>query len=69
MRLKPSKPHPELDRLLAKARDHVMTPAEIYEQRISFVYGQCAIENPSTTKEMVREEARKLYGPPPVDTP
>ena len=30
------------------------------EQRISFAYGNKAIENPRITKEMVREEARKL---------
>jgi len=30
----------ELDRLIEAARNHVMTPEEVSEQRVSFVYGQ-----------------------------
>lgn len=46
------------------ARQHKMTPAEIYEQRISFVYGNLPAEN-TLTKEDVRREAERLYGPCP----
>lgn len=40
MRIVPTPPHPELDKLLALARTYVMTPAERFEQKASFVYGQ-----------------------------
>ncbi len=29
-----------LDSLLAAVKDHVMTPTEIWDQRVSFAYGQ-----------------------------
>jgi len=49
---------------LERARHHVMTPAEIYEQRISFAYGNLPAEN-TLTKDDVRREAERLYGPCP----
>jgi len=51
-----------LEVLLEKARDHVMTPEELREQRISWAYGNAAIDNPSITREMVEREYDKLYG-------
>lgn len=41
-----------------------ITEEEIYEQRISFAYGNVSMHNPSITKQMVREQAEKLYGKP-----
>src|SRR5690606_22508806 len=63
---KPGQTNPELLRLLEEARNHVMTPAEIYEQRISFVYGNLSIENDKITKGMVRKWVEETYGPPPT---
>ncbi len=54
---------PELAELLEKAKDHKMTPDEIREQRISFAYGNAAIENPNVTKDMVRKAADWLDWP------
>lgn len=52
---------PELDALMEKARDHVMTPQERIEQSISFAYGNGAIENPNITREMVEKAAYDDY--------
>jgi hypothetical protein len=38
--------HPELERRLKKAVKHKMTPAEIRQQRISWVAGELGIEHP-----------------------
>ena len=46
---------PELLALLERARNHKMTPEELREQRISFVYGNVAFDNPAITREMVEE--------------
>jgi hypothetical protein len=54
----------ELKQLLDWARSHEMTPAEIYEQRISFAYGNLSVDSP-LTKDDVRREAERLYGPAP----
>ncbi len=48
---------PELDELIRQARDHVMTPEDLFEQRVSFVYGNVSMANPNVTREMVREIA------------
>ncbi len=59
-----SKPTPrdeELEALLRKTAEHVMTPEEGREQRISWVYGQIAIENPNITKEQVRKWVEENY--------
>jgi hypothetical protein len=57
------KPNPTLTALLEAARNHEMTPEERREQRISFVYGNLAIDDPSVTKEHVREADREMNGP------
>lgn len=36
------------------------TPAELRAQRISFAYGNVAIENPRVTREMVEREAARI---------
>lgn len=61
---------PELEELLKKARElGPMTPAELREQRISFAYGNAAIENSRITREMVEEEHDKIYGKTKHDNP
>ena len=44
---------PELLALLDRARNHKMTPEELREQRVSFVYGNVAFDNPTITREQV----------------
>jgi hypothetical protein len=46
-------PDPELMRLLEATAGHVLTEAEMREQRISFAYGN-ALDSESITKESVR---------------
>lgn len=41
-----------------------MTPAQLREQRISWAYGNCAIENPTITREMVERIHDEIYGSP-----
>jgi len=51
---------PKLDsELLARAIEVQMSEEEKEKQRISFAYGNCAIENPDITKEDVARAARK----------
>lgn len=65
MKLPTSKAHPELDALLKKAAHHVMTPAEIWDQRVSFAYGQMMDCAPNITREDVEKRATELHGPRP----
>lgn len=44
---------PELLALLERAKGYKMTPEELREQRITFVYGNVAMENPTITREQV----------------
>lgn len=50
------KTDPELLRLLERAKLHVMTPDEIFEQRVSWCYGMqdCSAGN-MLSKDQVRE--------------
>lgn len=59
--MRPSTPHPELDALMERVRDHKMTDDEIFEQRLSFVYGQLPAGS-SLTREQVREQLARHYG-------
>ena len=52
------------DEMLAKARAHVMTAAEKFEQRVSFVYGQQDFDGPSRSKEEVRAHVADMTGYP-----
>jgi hypothetical protein len=54
----------ELVDLLRKAAEQPMTPQMIWDQRVSFAYGQI-MENPQVTREMVERQATALYGPRP----
>lgn len=47
--------------LIEKARSHQMTEEEKRAQIISFAYGNCAIENPNITREMVECEYDRLH--------
>ena len=64
MQSKPIKTTPELVELLKMAKDHVMTPREIWLQRLSFVYGNLPEEN-TLTREDVERHMNDEYGPCP----
>jgi hypothetical protein len=57
---------PELDRLLQQARETGVTEAELFEQRISFVYGN-APEDSGITKETVRSAVNRISMRPAPD--
>lgn len=50
---------PELERLIAKAREAGITDADLQEQRVSFAYGN-APEKSRITKESARHAASSL---------
>jgi hypothetical protein len=52
---------PTLKELIDWARGYEMTEAEKREQRRSFAYGNCHIENENVTKEMVDEADERLH--------
>lgn len=62
---KPMKTDPYLLALL-EATKHLppMTPAQMREQRISWAYGNCALDNPRITRKMVEDAHDKMYGKP-----
>jgi hypothetical protein len=49
-----------LKELVERARNLQMTPAQLREQRRSFVYGNTHIENELITREMVEEADRAV---------
>ena len=56
---------PELTAALERAKNHVMTPAEIFEQRVSFVFGQQDYDSPvQRTKDEIRQSLAAIYGNP-----
>jgi hypothetical protein len=50
----------ELDELVNRARTVEMTPAQLREQRRSFVYGNTHIENERITRQMVADLDSRL---------
>jgi len=65
MQIPPTKPHPELDRLLEAAKHHVITPRETWMQRVSFAYGQMMDCAPHITRAEIEIRATETYGPCP----
>ncbi len=51
-----------LTELIEWARGVKMTPEQEREQRISWAYGNCAIENPLVTREMVEATDKEMNG-------
>ena len=71
---------PELEALIEQARNHVMTDEEVFEQRVSFVYGQQDYDSPNPlSKDEVRQALRNphkfwkerlaVFPPPPETAP
>lgn len=52
----------DLTELLKRAAQHKMTPEEVFEQKVSWVYGQLMDCNPEVTKEQVRERLMRNQG-------
>lgn len=65
MKLPPTEPHPELDRMLEDLVNRPLTPRERWMQRVSFVFGQMMDCSPDITREQVEERATAIYGPCP----
>ncbi len=65
--LHPSVPKPELDELLKASVKHTMTPGELWDQRLSWAYGNVAMHNDRITKEAVRRCMEENYGPRPSE--
>lgn len=63
MSIPPYKTSPELLAALDRAKRHVMTPEEVFEQRVSFVYG---MSNSGLTKDEIRDMLAKSQGRPPI---
>jgi len=57
MQMPPLKSSPELNALIERAKNHVMTKAERDTQRESWVIGEMMLEH----LEMTRDEAVQLY--------
>lgn len=58
-----------LNYLLAQAAKHKMTPGEIWDQRVSWVFGQLMDTHPDVTRAEVVKRIEAHYGPRPVDEP
>jgi len=54
-----------LEKLLKEAAKHKMSPQEIWDQRVSFAYGNLMDCVPRITREGVEQVATELYGPRP----
>lgn len=65
MQLPPAPERKELEALLREAAEHEMTPGEIWDQRVSFVYGQ--LMEHRVTREQVIASTIRVYGPRPKD--
>jgi hypothetical protein len=50
----------DLEFLVEKAKGYVMSRTQEEAHRRSFAFGNSAFENPSITKEIVDDEARKI---------
>ncbi|MGH8651880.1 MAG: hypothetical protein ACREYE_06710 [Gammaproteobacteria bacterium] len=57
--LGPAPNHPELDKLLKKARTTQITEEELQEQRVSFAYGN-APESANITKDSIRSASKSI---------
>lgn len=65
LRIKPLPRNPNLAALLKAACNlPPMTPVQRRAQRISWAYGNCALDNSSITREMVERAYDEMYGNP-----
>ena len=59
----------KFEELIKLLDSHKMSPQEIWDQRVSFAYGQLTAETgvSAVTLDMVKEAATKEFGPRPED--
>ena len=57
--LKAPPPRPELEQLLAEARETQVTDDQLQEQRVSFVYGNAPVDS-GVTRESARRAAERM---------
>lgn len=55
---------PELEKAIERARNHKMTPEEIFEQKVSFVYGQQMDSPNPLEKDQIRQMLIEHQGYP-----
>ncbi len=67
MKLPPSPPRLELEALLRAEAEREITSGEIWDQRVSFVYGQLMDCASNTTREEAVATVTETYGPRPKD--
>jgi hypothetical protein len=56
---------PELNRLLKEGAKRPMTPCEVWDQRVSFVWGQMMDCAPEITRAEIEQQVARFYGPRP----
>lgn len=54
-------PTPSLDEFLKAIRRWQPTVAQRRDQRVSFAYGNCHLDNENVTREMVEKADRRLH--------
>jgi len=57
----------DLIRILKESAKRPVTPSEIWDQRVSFVWGQMMDCAPQITRAEIEQEAVRLYGPRPSE--
>jgi hypothetical protein len=55
---------PEMLALIERARQHKPTPQEVFEQRVSWVYGEHALGGGAKTKDEIRQMLIEMQGSP-----
>lgn len=55
---------PTLLELIERARHHKPTPQEVFEQRVSWVYGEHALGGGTKTKDEIRQMLIDMQGSP-----
>lgn len=55
---------PELLALIERARNHVMTPQEVFDQRVSWIYGEHVLGGGTRTRAEIRQMLIGMQGSP-----
>ena len=65
MLMRKAPPNPKLEALLAAAREHVMTPAEVLAQKRSWVIGEMGLSHPEMSRGEIEALVDRALGPAP----
>ena len=55
---------PKLIELIERARSHKMTPQEVFDQRVSWIYGEHVLGGGTRTREEIRQMLIDMQGSP-----